>query len=106
LKAAGLSFGDMLKVQRTQQPSAFEQNVYALPHPQKDQPVYGLSQDEKGNSVLVELTAVNPGKLPDNETVRFEQELQQSSSNVTFDALLTNLRQEAKIKLGSAAQVQ
>jgi len=106
LKAAGLSFGDMLKVQRTQQPSAFEQNVYALPHPQKDQPVYGLSQDEKGNSVLVELTAVNPGKLPDNETARFEQELQQSSSNVTFDALLTNLRQEAKIKLGSAAQVQ
>ena len=106
LKAAGLSFGDMLKVQRTQQPSAFEQNVYALPHPQKDQPVYGLSQDEKGNSVLVELTAVNPGKLPDNETARFEQELQQSSSNVTFDALLTNLRHEAKIKLGSAAQVQ
>ncbi len=106
LKAAGLSFGDVQKVQRTQQPSAFEQNVYALPHPQKDQPVYGLSQDDKGNSVLVELTAVNPGKLPENETARFEQELQQSSSNVTFDALLTNLRQEAKIKLGSAAQVQ
>src|SRR5471032_1270754 len=106
LKAAGLSFGDVQKVQRTQKPSAFEQNVYALPHPQKDQPVYGLSQDDKGNSVLVELTAVNPGKLPENETARFEQELQQSSSNVTFDALLTNLRQEAKIKLGSAAQVQ
>jgi len=106
LKAAGLTFGDVQKVQRSQQPSAFEQNVYALPHPQKDQPVYGLSQDDKGNSVLVELTAVNPGTLPDNETTRFEQELQQSSSNVTFDALLTNLRQEAKIKLGSAAQVQ
>lgn len=106
LKAAGLSFGDVQKVQRSQQPSAFEQNVYALPHPQKDQPVYGLSQDDQGNSVLVELTAVNGGKLPDGETARFEQELQQSSSNVTFDALLSNLRQEAKIKLGSAAQVQ
>lgn len=60
MKAAGLTFGAVQKVQRSQQPSAFEENVYALPHPQKDQPVYGLTQDDKGNSVLVKLNAVTP----------------------------------------------
>ncbi|MCX2944089.1 peptidylprolyl isomerase, partial [Rahnella perminowiae] len=106
MKAAGLTFGAVQKVQRSQQPSAFEENVYALPHPQKDKPVYGLTQDDKGNSVLVKLNAVTPGTLPDADAVRFNQEMQQTSSNVTFDALLTNLRQEAKIKYGSAAQNQ
>ncbi|MFU2318624.1 peptidylprolyl isomerase [Rahnella sp. PCH160] len=106
MKAAGLSFGAVQKVQRSQQPSAFEENVYALPHPQKDQPVYGLSQDAKGNSVLVKLTGVTPGVIPEADVARFTQEMQQTSANVTFDALLTNLRQEAKIKYGSAAQNQ
>ena len=106
MKAAGLSFGAVQKVQRSQQPSAFEENVYALPHPQKDQPVYGLSQDAKGNSVLVKLTGVTPGVVPEADVARFTQEMQQTSANVTFDALLTNLRQEAKIKYGSAAQNQ
>lgn len=106
MKAAGLSFGAVQKVQRSQQPSAFEENVYALPHPQKDQPVYGLSQDDKGNSVLVKLNSVTPGGIPEADVARFTQEMQQTSANVTFDALLTNLRQEAKIKYGSAAQNQ
>ncbi|MBB6115945.1 peptidyl-prolyl cis-trans isomerase D [Rahnella inusitata] len=106
MKVAGLSFGDVQKVQRSQQPSAFEENVFALPHPQKDQAVYGLSQDPKGNSVLIKLTAVTPGAVPEADAARFAQEMQQTSSNVTFDALLTNLRQEAKIKFGSAAQNQ
>ncbi|QLK60248.1 peptidylprolyl isomerase [Enterobacteriaceae bacterium Kacie_13] len=106
MKAAGLSFGDVQKVQRSQQPSAFEENVFAMPQPQKDQAVYGLSQDAKGNSVLIKLTAVTPGVVPEADIARFAQEMQQTSSNVTFDALLTNLRQEAKIKFGSAAQNQ
>lgn len=106
MKAAGLSFGAVQKVQRSQQPSAFESNVYELPHPQKDQPVYGLTQDNKGNSVLVKLNTVTPGVVPEADIARFNQEMQQTSSNVTFDALLTNLRQEAKIKYGSAAQNQ
>jgi len=106
MKAAGLSFGDVQKVQRSQQPSAFEENVFALPQPQKDQAIYGLSQDAKGNSVLIKLTAVTPGVVPEADIARFAQEMQQTSSNVTFDALLTNLRQEAKIKFGSAAQNQ
>jgi peptidyl-prolyl cis-trans isomerase D len=106
MKAAGLSFGASQKVQRSQQPSAFESNVYALPQPQKGQSVYGLTQDNKGNSVLVKLNSVTPGVVPETDTARFNQEMQQTSSNVTFDALLTNLRQEAKIKYGSAAQNQ
>ncbi|MDR3432498.1 MAG: peptidylprolyl isomerase [Rouxiella aceris] len=106
LKAAGLSFGDVQKVQRSARPSDFEQNVYALPQPTADKASYGVSQDAKGNSVVIKLTAVNQGKLPDAEAAQFNQELQQTSSNNTFDALLGNLRQQAKIKFGNAAQNQ
>ncbi|KAB7898097.1 peptidylprolyl isomerase [Rouxiella sp. S1S-2] len=106
LKAAGLSFGNVQKVQRTAQPSDFEQNVYALAQPTADKPSYGISQDPQGNTVLIKLTAVTQGKLPDAEAAQFNQQLQQTSSNNTFDALLGNLRQQAKIKLGSAAQNQ
>jgi len=106
LKAAGLSFGNVQKVQRTAQPSNFEQNVYALAQPTADKPSYGISQDPQGNTVLIKLTAVTQGKLPDAEAAQFNQQLQQTSSNNTFDALLGNLRQQAKIKLGSAAQNQ
>lgn len=106
LKAAGVSFGDVQKVQRTAQPSDFEQNVYALAQPQADKPTYGISQDENGNTVLIKLTAVTQGKLPEAEAAQFNQQLQQTSSNSTFDALLANLRKQAKIKLGAAAQNQ
>jgi peptidyl-prolyl cis-trans isomerase D len=106
LKAAGLSFGDVQKVQRTAQPSDFEQNVYALPQPQNGKPSYGISQDDRGNTVIIKLTAVNPGKLTDAEAAQFNQQLQQTSSNNTFDALLANLRHQAKVKFGSAAQNQ
>ncbi|MFZ4834106.1 peptidylprolyl isomerase [Rouxiella sp. Mn2063] len=104
MKAAGLSFSNVQKVQRTQQPSDFEQNVYALPQPQKDAVSYGISEDQQGNTVLIKLTAVNPGVLPESDTARFSDEIQKMSSNATFDALLNSLRQEAKIKLGTAAQ--
>lgn len=106
LKAAGVSFGDVQKVQRTAQPSDFEQNVYALPQPTADKPSYGISQDNNGNTVLIKLTGVTQGKLPDAEAAQFAQQLQQTSSNNTFDALLANLRQQAKVKFGAAAQNQ
>lgn len=106
LKTAGVSFGDVQKVQRTAQPSDFEQNVYALPQPTADKPSYGISQDNNGNTVLIKLTGVTQGKLPDAEAAQFAQQLQQTSSNNTFDALLANLRQQAKVKFGAAAQNQ
>lgn len=106
LKAAGVSFGGVQKVQRTAQPSDFEQNVYALPQGSADKPSYGISQDQNGNTVLIKLTAVTQGQLPEAEAAQFAQQLQQTSSNNTFDALLGNLRQQAKIKLGTAAQNQ
>lgn len=106
LKAAGVSFGDAQKVQRTAQPSDFEQNVYALPQPTAGKPSYGLSQDDNGNTVLIKLTGVTQGKLPDAEAAQFAQQLQQTSSNNTFDALLASLRHQAKFKFGAAAQNQ
>lgn len=106
LKAAGLSFGTTQKVLRSQQPSAFEQSIYALPHPQAGKPNYGVTQDEKGNVVIVALDAVTPGKLPADEVANFSGQIKEGATNITFDALIAGLRQSAKIKMGSAAQVQ
>ncbi|WP_411704616.1 peptidylprolyl isomerase [Edaphovirga cremea] len=106
LKAAGLAFGEKQKVQRSQQPGAFEQSVYAMPQPKKDQPTFAVSEDAKGNVVLIELTAVNAGKLPETEIQNFSQQIQEGAANITYDSLLANLHKEAKITLGSGAQTQ
>jgi peptidyl-prolyl cis-trans isomerase D len=102
LKAANLNFGDVQKIQRTQQASEFERTVYSMPHPQGDKPSYSLSADDKGNTLLIALTAVVAGKLPDNAMAEFSHELKQSSGNVTFDSLIASLRQQATVKYGSA----
>ncbi|WP_114191558.1 peptidylprolyl isomerase [Edaphovirga cremea] len=106
LKAAGLAFGEKQKVQRSQQPGAFEQSVYAMPQPKKDQPTFAVSEDAKGNVVLIELTAVNAGKLPETEIQNFSQQIQEGAANITYDSLLANLHKEAKITLGTGAQTQ
>jgi peptidyl-prolyl cis-trans isomerase D len=106
LKAAGLAFGEKQKVQRSQQPGAFEQSVYAMPQPNKDQPTFAVSEDAKGNVVLIELTAVNAGKLPETEIQNFSQQIQEGAANITYDSLLANLHKEAKITLGTGAQTQ
>ncbi|QCR36895.1 peptidylprolyl isomerase [Nissabacter sp. SGAir0207] len=106
LKANGLSFGETQNVQRSQQPSAFEQNVYSLPQPKAGKPSFGVTKDEKGNVALVALDKVTPGHLPPDAIPGFSSQVKEGATNITFDALLSSLRESAKIKLGSAAQAQ
>lgn len=65
MKAAGLSFGEKKSIARAPDDDQLVQTVFALPHPQADKPVYGLSQDRQDNIVLIELLSVTPGKLPE-----------------------------------------
>ncbi|MBE0149074.1 peptidylprolyl isomerase [Serratia sp. PL7] len=106
MKAAGLSFGSVQKMARAPEDSQLVEAVFALPHPQAGKVVYGMSQDAQGNVVLIALDSVKPGTLPADEMKTFVSNMEKGSASVTFDALLTNLRKEAKIKMGAAEQQQ
>ncbi|TCL04126.1 peptidylprolyl isomerase [Sodalis ligni] len=106
LKAANLAFGEAQTFDSTRQNDRLSQAVFTLPQPQPNKSSYGLSEDGKGNIVLLALDEIIPRKLDDRQRSLFVGQLNQGMTGVTFDALLNNLRGEAKIKLGNAAQMQ
>ncbi|PWC15037.1 peptidylprolyl isomerase [Brenneria roseae subsp. americana] len=106
LKAAGLSFGEARTLSSISQGDVMTESIFALPYPANDKPSYGISQDQAGNVVLVALDNVTPHPLNDQQKEQFASQIQQSSLGSLFDALLTSLRSEAKIKMGNAAQEQ
>ncbi|MEC5342332.1 peptidylprolyl isomerase [Brenneria populi] len=106
LKAAKLNFSEPKTLSSLSQGDVMAESVFALPHPAKDKPSYGISQDQAGNVVLVALDNVTPHQLTDQQKEQFAGQVQQSSVGSLFDALLISLRSEAKIKMGAAAQEQ
>jgi len=106
MKAAGLTFGAVQTFDSTRQNDPLTQAIFTLPHPQPNASSYGTSQDNKGNIVLVALDSVAPRKLDDQQRAQVVGQLSQGMTGVTFDALLNNLRAEAKIKMGTGAQMQ
>ncbi|AHK20172.1 peptidylprolyl isomerase [Yersinia similis] len=106
MKSADISFGDKKTLSYASVDDQLMQTIFALAHPQKDQPVYGLSQDRQGNIVLIELLSVTPGKLPESETKVFIEKMQEESVSMIFDALMANLHKQATIKIGPAEQQQ
>ena len=106
MKAANLTFGEPQNFDSTRQNDRLSQAVFTLPQPQPGKSSYGISTDDQGNIVLMSLDQVTPRKLEDQQRSQFAGQLNQGMTGVTFDALLNNLRSEAKIKLGNAAQMQ
>ncbi|WP_413734866.1 peptidylprolyl isomerase [Sodalis sp. RH21] len=106
MKAANLSFGAAQTYDSTRQNDPLTQTIFTLPQPQPNQSSYGTSSDDKGNIVLVALDRVEPRKLDDQQRSQVVSQLSQGMTGVTFDALLNNLRTEAKIKMGTGAQMQ
>ena len=105
LKAAGLSFGAEKTLSRTGQ-DPISQAAFALPLPSKDKPSYGVANDMQGNVVLVALKEVRSGTLPEEQKKAMTQGIIQNNAQIAFDALMTNLRKEAKIKMGDIIEQQ
>lgn len=105
LKAAGLSFGAEKTLSRTGQ-DPISQAAFALPLPSKDKPSYGVANDMQGNVVLVSLNEVRSGTLPEEQKKAMTQGITQNNAQIAFDALMTNLRKEAKIKMGDIIEQQ
>jgi len=106
MKAAGLTFGAVQTFDSTRQNDPLTQMIFTLPQPQPNASSYGTSADSKGNIVLVALDSVVPRKIGDQQRAQVVSQLIQGMTGVTFDALLNNLRAEAKIKMGTGAQMQ
>lgn len=106
LKAAGLSFGAEQTLTRASEDRQLTDTVFAMPHPQTDKPVYGLSADRHDNIELIRLNAVTAGHLSAEQMKAFASQMLTGETGITFDALMDNLRANAKIKLGAAADVQ
>ncbi|MBB1200372.1 peptidylprolyl isomerase [Enterobacteriaceae bacterium 89] len=105
MKAANLSFGAAKTLSRTGQ-DPLSQTAFTLPLPQKDQPSYGVGSDMQGNVVLLALDEVKAGTMPDAQKKAMVQGITQNNAQVAFEALMANLRKEAKIKLGSIVEQQ
>lgn len=105
MKAANLSFGSQKTLTRNGQDAA-TQAVFTLSQPVKGKPSYGISEDGEGNVLLLALDEVRSGTLPDAQKKAMVQGVTQNNAQIAFEALLSNLRKEAKIKYGAAAQAQ
>ena len=105
LKAAGLAFGAQQTLSRTGQ-DALTQAAFTLPLPAANTPSYGISEDAQGNVVLLALDKVQSGNMPEAQKQAMVQGITQNNAQLAFAALMSNLRKEAKIKYGAAAQAQ
>lgn len=106
MKAANLAFGEVKTFDSTHQGDRLTQAIFTLPQPAQNASSFGMSEDEQGNIVLVALDKVSPRQLDEQQRAQVVNQLSQGMTGVTFDALLNNLRTEAKIKMGTGAQMQ
>lgn len=105
LKAAGLSFGAAKTLARTSQ-DPVSQAAFNLPLPEKDKPSFGSTTDQQGNVVVLALDEVKAGTMPDAQKEAMVKGITQNNAQIAFEALMSNLRKEAKIKLGTIAEQQ
>ena len=105
MKAAGLSFGEAKTLSRTGQ-DPLSQAAFGLALPMNDTPSYGVANDMQGNVVLLALDAVKAGSMPEEQKKAMVQGITQNNAQIVFEALMSNLRKAAKIKVGDALEQQ
>ncbi|WP_343552229.1 peptidylprolyl isomerase [Pantoea sp.] len=105
LKAAGLTLSASKSFDRNAQ-DPVAQSAFNLPEPADNKPSWGVSEDMQGNVVLVALDKVSAGNMPQAQIDEMVKGVTQNNAQIAFEALLENLRKEAKIKYGAAAQNQ
>ncbi|EPG2187877.1 peptidylprolyl isomerase, partial [Enterobacter cloacae] len=82
------------------------QAVFGLSLPAKDKPSFGTTTDMQGNVVLLALDEVKAGTMPEAQKKAMVQGITQNNAQIAFEAMMSNLRKEAKIKLGDAITQQ
>ncbi|MBD1575522.1 peptidylprolyl isomerase [Vibrio sp. S11_S32] len=94
LSAQNVSFGKSQTIDRR---SPLAVNVYAMPHPAGDKPVYGQSRDQQGNIVVVKLN-----KVTTNDNAQFAQQISnqllQMNNQQDLAAIIASLRETTSIE--------
>lgn len=101
LKAAGLNFSKPETLSRMSQ-NPISQAAFALAQPQPGKITYGTTSDTQGNVVIIALDKVLAGTMPEEQKKVMVNGITQNNAQVTFEALMNNLRKDAKIKIGEA----
>ncbi|WP_075180479.1 peptidylprolyl isomerase [Pantoea sp. 1.19] len=105
LSDAGLTLSAPKTFTRSGQDS-LTQAVFELPKPTDKGPSWGTGEDGEGNLVLLALDSVRPGKLPAESQKAMAAGMAENNAQIVFAALMSNLRKDAKVKYGAAAQAQ
>lgn len=65
-----------------------------------------MATNTQGNVVLLALDEVKAGTMPEAQKQALVQGITQNNAQIVFEALMSNLRKEAKIKIGDALEQQ
>lgn len=65
-----------------------------------------MATDMQGNVVLLALDEVKQGSMPEDQKKRWCRVSPRTNAQIVFEALMSNLRKEAKIKIGDALEQQ
>ncbi|WP_457913968.1 peptidylprolyl isomerase [Candidatus Gillettellia adelgis] len=101
MHAASLRFGKIQTITRSVKSNPLIEDIFSLPHPLKNKLVYGISQDDQNNVVLIALDSVKPGRLSADAKKMFAKKIEEASAKTSISCLLASLRKEATIKIGS-----
>lgn len=104
LKAAGLSLSEAKTLSRDEQ-NPVTHTAFTLPPPDNQQSSWGSSEDQQGNIVIIALDKIQTGTIPEGQKREMVQGVIRHNAQITFAALLSDLRKEAKINFGAAARL-
>ncbi|WP_273844567.1 peptidylprolyl isomerase [Providencia rettgeri] len=99
LSATGVKFSDAQTVSRLMPQTAVINATMEMPQPVDGKPSYALARDESDNYVVIQLDKVTLGQPTDDELKQLTREYQGAMSSAVNEALMLNLRENAKIEV-------
>ncbi|MFD1093391.1 peptidylprolyl isomerase [Providencia vermicola] len=99
LSTAGVKFTDVQTVSRLMPQSATINVAMEMAQPVDGKPAYSLARDESDNYVVIQLDKVTLGQPTEDELKQLSREYQGVMSSAVNEALMLNLRENAKIEV-------
>lgn len=99
LNAAGIKFTDVQTVSRLMPQTAIINASMEMAEPAEGKPNYAIARDESDNYVIIQLDKVTLGQPTEDELKQLSREYQGAMSSAVNEALMLNLRENAKIEV-------
>ena len=99
LSASGIKFAEVQKVSRLMPQTAIINATMEMAQPIDNKPTYTVARDEQDNLVIIQLDKVILGQPTAEELSQLTREYQGAMSAAVNEALILNLRSNAKIEV-------